>query len=99
MLTVSPALEIYNKKSLGLSKDVLTSEEIQILANTYCGNPEVKRAFLFACFTGLRYCDVKEVTWGHINNQNLKIKQAKTGKPVSINLNTTAQKLIGESGL
>lgn len=98
VLAVNPALEVYNKKSPGLKKDVLDTDEIQTLANTHCGNAEVKRAFLFACLTGLRYCDIKEVTWGHINNQNLKINQAKTGRPVIINLNPSAQQLLGEPG-
>jgi len=99
ILPVNPALEVFNKKGKGFTKDVLNKAEIQILVNTPCGNTEVKRAFIFACLTGLRYCDIKEVTWGHINNCNLKINQAKTGKPVSINLNTSALQLLGIAGL
>ncbi len=43
-----------NKKAEAtLTKQVLTEDEITILKETRCGNAEVKRAFLFACFTGL----------------------------------------------
>ncbi|WP_034256592.1 site-specific integrase [Adhaeribacter aquaticus] len=98
ILAFNPGVEIQNKKNEGVIKDILSTDEIQTLANTYCGNTEVKRAFLFACCTGLRYCDIRDLRWSNIYNGTLKIKQLKTNKPVSINLNSTSLKLLGDRG-
>ena len=93
----SPAQDVQNKRvDKVVAKDILSVEELQLLAKTYCGNDSVKRAFLFACNTGLRYCDVKVLQWRHIQGGSLQMTQQKTGKPVIINLNTTAQRLLGE---
>jgi hypothetical protein len=40
-------------------KDVLSGEDIRLLAKTPCPNIHVKMAGLFACHTGLRFCDVE----------------------------------------
>ena len=40
-------------------KEFLSTDEIKKLAETPCKNPDIKRAFLFACFTGPRFSDVK----------------------------------------
>jgi integrase/recombinase XerD len=49
-----------------LRKDVLWMDEIQTLANTPCSNEEYKRVFLFGCFTGLRFGDLKKLEWKHV---------------------------------
>lgn len=92
----NPASEIYNTAKSKFTKDILSIEEIQSLAKAECGNSEVKKAFLFACNTGLRYGDVVALTWNQINNDTLKVKQSKTENEVLINLNTNAKRLIGE---
>lgn len=91
----NPALYIVNKKNDNIKKDVLTAEEIQILASTHCPHEEVKRAFLFSCITGLRYCDIVNLNWGNIQGDIMKIIQQKTNVPALINLNNTAKRLLG----
>ena len=54
----------------GLKKAILNIDEIQILAGTIAGNPEVKRAFLFSCNTGLRFCDIKTLKFEKIDFAN-----------------------------
>ena len=98
ILSINPALDIKNNKTEGIKKDILSTDEIQALAKAYCGNAEVKRAFLFACCTGLRYCDVEVLRWNNIQHGTLRIIQAKTGRPVIINLNITSLRLLGENG-
>ncbi len=99
LFTVNPAQEVQNKRvEQVVAKDILTVEEVQLLAKTHCGNETVKRAFLFACNTGLRWCDVKTLQWKHIQTGSLQMTQQKTGKPVIINLNPTAQRLLGATG-
>ncbi|GAB4042075.1 site-specific integrase [Spirosoma jeollabukense] len=95
----NPSQDVPNKKpEITVSKDILSVEELQLLAKTDCGNDEVKRAFLIACNTGLRYSDVKSLQWKHYQEGRLRIIQNKTQKPVIINLNLTAQRLLGSPG-
>lgn len=41
----------------------LDADEVVRLSVTACRNPEVKRAFLFSCFTGLRISDSRGLRW------------------------------------
>ena len=55
----------------------LTVDELKILHNTECQRVDIKNAFLFACFCGLRISDVRELTWDKLqkdNNGNMFIK-------------------------
>ncbi|RZJ20388.1 MAG: site-specific integrase [Acinetobacter sp.] len=47
-------------------RERLTSDEVKLLAKTECKVPILKKAFLFACLTGLRWSDVNKLTWGQI---------------------------------
>lgn len=97
LFTVNPAQEVVNnRKNDSVDKDVLTFEEIQKLADTPCGNENVKRAFLFACYTGLRFCDINILEWSHVQDRVIKIKQLKTKKSATIILNQIALSLLGE---
>jgi integrase len=96
----SPADGVKCSTVEGLRKDILTNEEISTLAKTPCQNPNIKKAFILSCCTGLRFCDVKELRFSNIDfaTNKLTINQQKTGKPVIIDLNNTAQKIISEAG-
>jgi len=48
----------------------LTLDEVKRLHNTRSAFPEVKAAYLFSCYTGLRFSDVKALTWGQIRQVN-----------------------------
>ncbi|WP_353723164.1 site-specific integrase [Dyadobacter sp. 676] len=98
LFTSNPAAEIVNKTDKQrIAKDVLSTDELQALAGAYCGNQHVKRAFLFACNTGLRFCDIVELKWRNIKSGTLSIDQQKTDRKVTINLNSTAIRLMGDS--
>jgi integrase len=97
------AKKIKNTKDEGLKKQILNFEEIQLLAHAYCGSDNVKRAFLFSLFTGLRFVDVKALKWNNIQNDRLTITQEKTkhkskNATLTMDLNNSAIKLIGERG-
>ncbi|MBC5773132.1 site-specific integrase [Pontibacter sp. KCTC 32443] len=92
----NPAEDVENRYTEGIEKDVLTTDEIQKMADKECFLPEVKRAFLFSCVTGLRFCDVKELEWKSIADNVMRLKQQKTSKDVVINLNSSALKLLGK---
>jgi len=90
-------------KSDGLKKDILSLDEIKNLAKAYCGNDQVKRAFLFSLNTGLRFCDVNGLTWKNIDNDKIRFTQAKTkntskASNLTIDLNKTALNMIGQRG-
>ncbi|MEO2052728.1 MAG: site-specific integrase [Allomuricauda sp.] len=81
-----------------LKKQVLDESEIQILANTPCGNHEVKRAFLFSCFTSLGLAEIQELTWSNIKNGRLVTHRKKTGELINNRLSSSALKILGEPG-
>ena len=96
IISVNPAAELTAKRNEGVKKDILNFDEIQLLAATPANNEQVKRAFLFSCLTGLRYCDIVPLKWESINGQVLRIKQQKTSKDVTIVLNDSALNLLGK---
>ena len=55
-----------------LRKDVLSPEEIQRLIACHYDNenPNVRRAFIFCLYCGLRFCDVKDLTYKNIDYAN-----------------------------
>lgn len=84
-----------------VTKAILTIKEIQKLAITTCTNNEVKRAFLFSCFCGLRWCDIHELRYKDIDftSNRLTIVQQKVQSHskkaiLHLNLNHTAMKLL-----
>jgi len=67
-----------------LKKDILTIDEVNILIEHECKNDQIKLAFLFCVHSGLRWCDVKTLTWDHLKNDILIKPQQKTGKNVNL---------------
>ena len=100
IISKSPAKGVEYKISEAVRKDFLSNDEIALLAKTPTQNPNIKRAFILSCCTGLRFCDVKELKYSDIDfaSNKLKINQQKTGVQVTIDLNSTARKMIGEAG-
>ena len=87
-------------KGEAIEKDTLTTEELQILLNTPFNNKykDIKNAFLLASMTGLRWGDVEDLKWEHINIEKNQLKkiQKKNGKLVTIHINDTVYGLIGK---
>lgn len=79
-----------------LKKNVLTVDELRDLASIECANAEVKRAFLFACYTGLGIAEIKVLKWSNIQNERLMTKRQKTNAEVNIKLSAGAIKLLGD---
>lgn len=70
-------------------KDILTLHEIETLLKTQTDSKQVKNAFLFCCFTGLRWVDIKQLRFKNIDYaaKSITVIQEKTKIPVSIPLN------------
>ena len=88
-----------------LRKDVLSfDEERALIATHYHGeNPEIRRAFILSLYCGLRFCDVKDLTFANVDYSNkiLKFEQNKTkghskSSGVIIPLSDGVLRLIGE---
>lgn len=88
-----------------LKKDVLSMDEIkQLITCHYQGESvNIRRAFLFCLRCGLRFCDVKDLTYSNVDfsNRLLKFEQAKTkghssASSVVIPLSDGVLDLIGE---
>ncbi|AKQ44442.1 hypothetical protein TH63_00385 [Rufibacter radiotolerans] len=94
----NPLPENLKFKSGGMTKGVLSLDEVSKLSKTPCGSDTIKRAFLFACNTGLRFGDIKELKWQDISNTELTLRQSKTQEVNRLRLNHNALKLIGEKG-
>lgn len=88
-----------------LKKEVLSQEEIQALIETHYDNenPNIRNAFILCLYCGLRFCDVKDLTFANVDYSNklLRFEQSKTkghsaSSGVVIPLNDGILKLIGE---
>lgn len=80
----------------------LTIEELRSLARTECDYPEVKRAFLFSCLTGLRRSDITNLKWKDVSEMSgftrIIFKQVKTKGQEYLDITPQAAALMGERG-
>lgn len=78
----------------------LTIEELKRLSATPSRYPELKSAFLFSCLTGLRYSDVRSLTWGEVYDDGddcrLIFRQQKTNGLEYLDITRQARQLMGE---
>lgn len=80
-------------------REYLTLDEVRLLMQTPMKNEEVKNAFLFACFTGLRLCDIENLRWENIKPSadggwQVETRQKKTRNIVVIPLSANAVDLM-----
>jgi integrase len=94
---ISPAEDIAARSNPSQHlKENLEVEEYIKLLKAPCTNEEVKEAFVFCCYTGLRFVDVKRLEWTHIKGFQLttRIIQKKTGRPLVITLHPIARTIL-----
>lgn len=93
-----------NKEDM-LVKDILSADELQKLFSTPYDreNPVIRRAFAMTCFSGIRFCDLKVLSYGDVDYENkmISFRQRKTEghsrrSGVVIPLNDTLLAIIGE---
>ena len=77
-------------------REYLTIEELRLLMQKPCGNEQVKRAFVFSCFAGLRLSDVRTLTWRNVLKSSdgktvyVHVFMQKTQKPNNVPLSNEA---------
>lgn len=83
-----------------VEKPYLTVDEVKKLIETDCLDADLKKAFLFACNTGLRESDIVGLKWENINFDGnywrLSIIMKKTLKPIELLLTDGARKWLPE---
>lgn len=96
------ALDRSHLKGTTYEREFLSVEEVKKLIDTPCRRPDIKGAFLFSCFCGLRISDVRSLQWKHVvtagGKRYLKITQFKTRRPLSIPLSRQALRWMPERG-
>ncbi len=89
-------------KALPSNREYLSIEEIKALISTNCARPQIKMAYLFSVYCGLRISDIRALRWENIvcedGQQKIKIIIKKTKAPISIPLSGEAIKWLPERG-
>ena len=101
-LTVDIAAKVKGIPDVKVKRETLTLEEAEMLAKTPCENEVLKRAFFFAVLTGIRLCDIQDLTWGEIaqtgSGWRVDFTQRKTHVVDYLPINEQAYSLCGERG-
>lgn len=88
----------YKLKRPDSSRCYLTRNELSKIIQHPCKIPQLKEAFLFSCFTGLRKSDILELKWEDIIKENTKSyinkKIKKTQRWLKIPLSSQAQQWL-----
>jgi len=79
-----------------IRKDHLEAEEYIQLLKTPCLNEEVRESFLFCCYTGMRWCDIKLLEWRYIGKDGTTavIVQEKTKGEHFITFHPIAKSIV-----
>lgn len=85
------------------SRTYLTIEELKLLAVTELDTfPQIKQAFMFACFSGLRISDIRTLCWKHIHNEDedcmLQKVMVKTQRTIRLKVNQNMKEWLPERG-
>lgn len=95
IISTNPFVYFKNKVRLTEVKiEYLEINEIQTLFNTKCNQENIKDAFLFSCYTGLRLSDTRNLTWGNIEAEQIKFTQKKTKSQEYLPLSPTVVKIL-----
>jgi site-specific recombinase XerD len=92
-------------KKVDGKRDFLSAEELNKLAKLYYSDEitdlkekEILQYFLFSCYTGLRYSDLKALKSSSIKDKSIQINMHKTSYQVNIPLTQKACQLLPSKG-
>ena len=94
----SNPLQFIKEKNPKGTRTYLTFDELKLLKDTPCNNEEVKNAFFFSCYTGLRLGDVEHLKKCDFINNELIIKMRKTGDNISNPVDSKIDSFINLNG-
>lgn len=98
---IDKKLSIEDISKPSTQREFLTLEELNKLVKTPCDNDTLRRASIFSALTGLRWSDIKKMTWREVQHSNqegyfLKFKQQKTQSEEVLPISKQAFNLLGE---
>lgn len=102
IIDINPTTKVPSHLKPKLQREVreyLVVDELERLIRTPCKKEELKRMFLFSCFTGLRASDVTGLRWGEIvedDNGGLEVCKImkKTAQRVTVPLSKPAMNFL-----
>lgn len=81
-------------------REYLTIDEVKTLIGTPCRREDIKSAFLFSCYCGLRISDVLALKWKNVDctgeQWHISIVMQKTRQPLYLPLSMQARKWMPE---
>jgi integrase len=106
IIVANPFLQIKSEerpKQNAREVNYLTIEEVRKLIDTPSFYTDITNGFLFSCFTGLRFSDVKGLTWGKLQKDSngktfIRFTQQKTQKWEILPVSAEAMKFLPERG-
>ena len=101
MIKDNPCNRVKGIKAEQTHRQYLILEELQKLAATPCTIEKLKQAFLFSALTGLRWSDVRAMTWDKIkysekDGWSIQFTQQKTKNIEIMPVSEQAIKMLGE---
>lgn len=101
LISLNPAAyveESEKPKAPQTERDYLTADELKTLAATKCPNEQVRAAFLFSCFCGLRLSDIEGLTWADVHQDGdtwrIEKRMQKTQRPIYLPLSAEGRRYI-----
>lgn len=94
LLAAMPDFSGLTPSSKPRQRTYITADELRTLAGTPSPCKAVSDAFLFCCYTGLRYSDVVQLKWRDIVGGVIVINMHKTGEPLRVPLCAAALRLL-----
>jgi integrase len=102
IIQFNPCLDIENPKHIENQRNYLTLDEVRLIVKTECRYEVLKRAFLFACLTGLRWSDIQKLRWKEIestkDSARITFHQQKTKGLQYLDISMQALNYIGSQG-
>lgn len=84
------------------ARQYLTVDELKLLIASECPREDVKRAFLFSCYCGLRLSDVYGIRWKDLTKDGeqwrASVVMQKTTTPIFLPLSSQAMRWLPERG-
>ena len=98
----NPSLDIKIPKVVEGKREYLTLDELKAADKAECRYDVLKRAFLFACLSGLRWSDVQKLTWSEVRQTDkgwsIDFHQKKTKDIQYHPIQEQAYRYMGERG-
>lgn len=103
VISENPVLKLTQTERIKVpesKREFLTIEELRLLIHTDCLREDVKRAFLFSCYCGLRLSDIYNMVWRDISldgeQWRVSVVMKKTATPIYLPLSGQAMNWLPE---